>query len=76
MILFYEETGILDSNDVLSKQAQFGMQSAMTSIGHLPDAMLIDGKNVSALKDDESVSTLSTRDCSHDGAPSAAFNDR
>jgi hypothetical protein len=74
-ILFYEETCNLDSNDMLSKQTQTGMQSAMTSIGHLPDAMLIDGKNVTALKDDKSVSMLSTRDCSHDGAPSAAFND-
>jgi hypothetical protein len=51
------------------------MQSATTSVGHLPDAMLIDGKHVTALKDDESISTLSTRDCSRDGAPSAAFND-
>ncbi len=75
MILFYEETDILDSNDVLSTQAQPGMQSATTSIGDLPDAMLIDGKNTTTLKNDESVSTLSTRDCSHDGAPSAAFND-
>jgi hypothetical protein len=58
-ILFYEETGI----------------SATTSVGHLPNAMLIDGKNVAMLKDDKSISTLSTRDCSHDGAPSAAFND-
>jgi hypothetical protein len=74
-ILFYEATGISDSNDVLSKQAQSGMQSTMTSVGHLPNAMLNDGKNITALKDDESVSTLSTRDCSHDGAPSAAFND-
>jgi hypothetical protein len=74
-ILFYEETGILDSNNVLSKQAQSGMQSATTSVGHLPDAMLNDGKNVTALKDDKSDSTLSTRDCSHDGVPSAAFND-
>jgi hypothetical protein len=74
-ILFYEETGISDSNNVLSKQAQTGMQSVTTSLGHLPNAMLIDGKNVTALKDDESISTLSTRDCSHDGAPSAAFND-
>jgi hypothetical protein len=45
-ILFCEETGILDSNNVLSKQAQSGMQSAMTSVVHLPDAMLIDGNNV------------------------------
>jgi hypothetical protein len=74
MILFYEETGILDSNDMLSKQAQSGMQSTTTSNGHLPNSMLNDGKNVTALKDDKSVSTLSTRDCSHDGAPSAAFN--
>jgi hypothetical protein len=75
-ILFNEETGISDSNDVLSKQAQTGMQSATTSVGHLPKAMLIDGKNVTALKDDKSISTLSTHDCSHDGAPSsAAFND-
>jgi hypothetical protein len=74
-ILFYEEIGILDSNNVLSKQAQSGMQSATTSVGHLPDAMLNDGKNITALKDDESISTLSTCDCSHDGAPSAAFND-
>ncbi len=51
------------------------MQSAKTSVGHLPNAMLIDGKNVTALKDDKSVSTLSTCDCSHDGALSAAFND-
>jgi hypothetical protein len=75
MILFYEVTGILDSNNVLSTQAQTSMQSATTSVGHLPNAMLIDGKNVAVLKDDESVSTLSTRDCSHDGAPSAVFND-
>ncbi len=74
-ILFYEETGILDSTDVLSKQAQSSMQSAMTTVGHLPNAMLNDGKSITALKDDESVSTLSTRDYSHDGAPSAAFND-
>jgi hypothetical protein len=74
-ILFYDKTGISDSNDVLSKQAQPGMQSTTTSVGHLPNAMLIDGKNVTLLKDDESISTLSTRDCSHDGAPSAAFND-
>jgi hypothetical protein len=74
-ILFYEETGISNSNDVLSKQAQTGMQSATTSVGHLPNAMLIDGKNVTMLKDDERVSTLSIRDCSHDGVPSAAFND-
>ncbi len=74
-ILFYEETGISDSNYVLSKQAQSGMQSTTTSVGHLPDAMLIDGKNLTTLKDDESFSTLSTHDCSHDGAPSAAFND-
>ncbi len=51
------------------------MQSATTSVGHLPNAMLIDGKNVTMLKDDERVSTLSIRDCSHDGVPSAAFND-
>jgi hypothetical protein len=74
-ILFYEETGILDSNNVLIKQAQTVMQSATTSVGHLPNAMLIDGGNVTALKDNKSVSTLSTRDCSHDGALSAAFND-
>jgi hypothetical protein len=43
-ILFYEETGISDSNNVLSKQAQSGMQSATTSVGHLPDAMLNDAK--------------------------------
>ncbi len=30
---------------------------------------------MSTLKDDKSVSTLSSHDCSHDGAPSAAFND-
>ncbi len=70
-----KKQAFLDSNNVLSKQAQSGMQSATTSICHLPDAMLNDGKNVTALKDDESVSTMSTRDCSHDGAPSAAFND-
>jgi hypothetical protein len=37
--------------------------------------MLNDGKNITALKDDKSISTLSTRDCSHDGVPLAAFND-
>jgi hypothetical protein len=73
-ILLYEETGISDSNNMLSTQAQTSMQSATTTVGHLPNAMLTDGKNIAALKDDESVSTLSTRDCSHDEAPSAAFN--
>jgi hypothetical protein len=43
-ILFYEEISISDSNNVLSKQAQSSMQSATTSVGHLPNAMLNDGK--------------------------------